>query len=54
MMLNDRKSYEDSAEIYKFLKETYSELGFNIVELPKVAIINRANFIESYLSSCID
>lgn len=48
------ESYEDSAEIYKFLNETYSELGFNTVELPKVSIINRANFIESYLSSCID
>ena len=57
IFINDAErpeSFEDSEEIYKFLKETYAELGFKIIELPKISISNRVKFIESYLSSCKD
>ncbi len=41
------ESFEDAVEINRFLKATYSELGFNVVELPKVSIKKRVSFIES-------
>ena len=43
------ESFEDAVEIYHFLKSTYSELGFNIVELPKVSVEERVAFIENIL-----
>jgi len=45
------ESYKDALEIYKFLKTTYSELGFNIIELPKVSIEERVAFIETILKA---
>ena len=49
---NERpESFEDSVEIYKFLKSTYEELGFSIVELPKVSIEERVCFIENILKA---
>lgn len=44
------ESFDDSLEIYLFLKETYLELGFTVVELPKSSIENRVQFITDYLS----
>jgi len=45
------ESFEDAVEIYKFLKSTYEELGFNIVELPKISIEERVTFIERILKA---
>ena len=43
------ESFEDAVEINRFLKSTYQELGFNVVELPKVSIEERVVFIEDSL-----
>lgn len=43
------ESFGDATEIYKFLKSTYQELGFEIVELPKTSIEDRLAFIEGIL-----
>lgn len=57
IFINDAErpeSFDDSMEIYQFLKGTYDELGFKIIELPKVSIKERVKFIENYLSACKD
>ena len=57
IFINDAErpeSFNDSMEIYQFLKRTYNELGFKTIELPKVSISERVNFIENYLSACKD
>tara|TARA_R110001583_G_scaffold25760_9_gene93141 strand:+ start:9309 stop:9854 length:546 start_codon:yes stop_codon:yes gene_type:complete len=43
------ESFEDAVEINRFLKSTYQELGFNVVELPRVSIEERVAFIEDIL-----
>ena len=43
------ESFKDAVEISKFLRTTYSELGFNIIELPKISIEERVAFIENIL-----
>jgi predicted ATPase len=48
------ETYQDSEEIYHFLKLTYTDLGFKTIELPKVSVNSRVDFIKSYLSSCND
>ncbi|MCT4603515.1 MAG: AAA family ATPase [Marinifilum sp.] len=53
IFINDAErpeSFSDSLEIYHFLKDTYLELGFNVVELPKISIQERVDFIENYLA----
>lgn len=53
IFINDTErpeSFNDSVEIYGFLKEIYIELGFNVIELPKPAITNRVQFIQNYLN----
>jgi len=52
IFINDSErpeSFEDAIEIYNFLKSTYTELGFTIVELPKVSVQERVAFIEKLL-----
>lgn len=44
------ESFEDAEEISLFLKRTYQELGFTIIELPKLSIKDRLLFIENYLA----
>jgi len=57
IFINDSErpeSFEDASEIYKFLKSTYTELGFTIVELPKVSVQERVAFIEQIIRGCED
>ena len=42
------ESFADAREIYIFLKETYSKLNFDVIELPKEPVEQRVAFIESY------
>ena len=52
IFINDNErpeSFEDALEISSFLRSTYQELGFTIVELPKVSINDRLLFIENYI-----
>lgn len=53
IFINDAErpeSFEDALEISSFLRNTYQELGFTVIELPKVSIQERLLFIENYLS----
>lgn len=43
------ESFRDSMEIYQFLKETYTKLEFELIELPFVSISERVKFIQSYI-----
>lgn len=44
----DREEAEATARV---MVQTYSQLGYNIVELPRVGIEARANFVTKHLSS---
>lgn len=55
IFINDAErpeSFEDAMEISVFLKNTYEELGFTVVELPKFSVAERVQFITNYL--CTD
>lgn len=57
IFINDAErpeSFEDSVEISLFLKDTYRELGFCLVELPKSSVNERVLFINNYLSGVKD
>lgn len=43
------ESFEFSIKIHQKLIQTYSELGFDIVELPLTTIENRVKFILGYI-----
>lgn len=52
IFINDAErpeSFEDAMEISIFLRDTYEELGFTVIELPKSSVAKRAQFIEDYL-----
>ncbi|PKQ65108.1 hypothetical protein BZG02_04565 [Labilibaculum filiforme] len=54
IFINDAErpeSFEDAVEIAAFLKNTYQELGFTVIELPKFSVSKRAQFITNYLDS---
>ena len=53
IFINDAErpeSFEDAKEISIFLRHTYEELGFIVIELPKYSANKRAQFIVNYLS----
>ncbi|RUT78542.1 AAA family ATPase [Ancylomarina longa] len=53
IFINDTErpeSFEDANEIYKFIKETYTDLQFEVIELPKISIPGRVQFIIDQLS----
>lgn len=39
------ESFEESERIYYFLKKVYKELNFTVIEIPKILIKKRANFV---------
>lgn len=51
--VNDAERKQTFAEVvstYHIIKETYSFLGYKLVELPKITVLKRAKFILEYLS----
>ncbi len=49
---NERwQSFEEATAIYKSIKATYADLGFAIVELPKVSLEKRLSFIIDFLNN---
>jgi len=44
------ESFEDSVEIYNFLKQSYSKQGYQLSEMPKASIAERADYIEKIIS----
>jgi len=54
IFINDAErpeSFEDAMEISVFLRNTYEELGFTVIELPKLSVAERVLFIANYLST---
>jgi predicted ATPase len=52
IFINDSErpeSFEDSKEIFKFLRSTYEALNFDIVLLPKVPVEERVEFIRQQI-----
>lgn len=45
------ENYEQATLIYKHLKETYENYGYNLIEVPKDTVDNRILFILGHLSN---
>lgn len=41
-----KESFEDAVIISKFIKQTYEDLGYEVIELPKASVKERAEFIK--------
>jgi predicted ATPase len=46
-----KQTFEEAVATYHTMKETYSFLGYKLVELPKTTVLKRVNFIIEYLSA---
>ena len=44
-----KQTFEEAVATYHTMKETYSFLGYKLVELPKTTVLKRAKFILDYL-----
>ncbi|SFW74535.1 Predicted ATPase [Sinomicrobium oceani] len=44
-----KQTFEEAVATYHIMKETYSFLGYELVELPKTTVLKRAKFILNYL-----
>lgn len=45
------ESYQDSVEIFQFLQNTYKELNFKVIQLPRCSVKSRVDFIHSHINS---
>lgn len=45
-----KQTFDEAVATYHTMKETYSFLGYKLVELPKTTVLKRAKFILEYLS----
>lgn len=43
------ESYEQAMQIHDFLVDTYTKFGYDLIEVPKVSVENRYNFIIDHL-----
>lgn len=46
------ESYEEALQIHEYLKNTYTSLGYDVIEVPKNSIENRIQFILNQLKAC--
>jgi predicted ATPase len=44
-----KQSFEEAIEVYDNLFKIYSEFGYEIIELPKTSVENRADFVISHI-----
>ncbi len=57
IFINDTErpeTYRQSVEIYQQLQNTYSNLGFQLIELPKVSVAERVGFVQRNLMQSND
>jgi predicted ATPase len=48
---NERKqSFEEAIDTYKVMSKLYNELGYEVIELPKISVADRSKYILSVLS----
>ncbi len=53
IFINDTErpeTYQQSVDIYQYLKRTYANLGFQLIELPKVSVAERVKFVQAAIS----
>ncbi len=53
IFINDTErpeTYQQSVDIYRHLKNTYTDLGFQLIELPKVSVAERVKFVQAAIS----
>jgi len=44
------ENYQQSVQIYTHIKKTYAELGYQIIEVPKMTVNDRVDFILNHIS----
>ncbi len=44
-----KQSFEEALEVYDNIFKIYSDFGYEIIELPKISVENRADFVISYI-----
>lgn len=44
------ESFEEACQIHEIIEQTYQELGYQLVEVPKVTVPERVVFIQKYLT----
>lgn len=47
------QSFEEAKKLYQAIKETYEELGFQLIELPAASLKERAGFIMAHLENLV-
>jgi predicted ATPase len=45
------QTYQEAEQLFIGIAETYKSLGFNLVEVPKLEVTQRANYIVNYISN---
>lgn len=45
------ESYEQALEIHKYLRETYNNLGYHLIQMPKKGVGERVDFILNHLKA---
>jgi len=45
------ESFEESIQVYASLKNSYSEFGYTVIEVPKESIANRVSFILNHVNA---
>lgn len=45
------QTYSESEQLYMGIKETYKSLNYSLVDVPKLTVSKRANFVVNYINS---
>jgi predicted ATPase len=40
-----KQDFDEAARTYEAMVTTYTELGYELVEIPRVSVLDRANFV---------
>ncbi|WP_207531674.1 AAA family ATPase [Desertivirga arenae] len=47
------QTFEEASQLYQSIKETYEELGFELIELPSASIKERAELVVSHIENFV-
>jgi predicted ATPase len=47
------QTFEEATSLYSSIKDTYEELGFELVELPNASVQERAQFVVAHIESMV-
>lgn len=48
------QTFEEATSLYRAIKETYEELGFELIELPAISVSGRAKFVADFIDELRD